>query len=90
MNKCTCLAPDTDTDTDTCGWCGILPEPAPIGAAPESLADRLAPVLADVALFTRLANDETVPAAGRYGAAYLARRAHDSARYTAQLWARGA
>jgi len=89
MTTCTCFTVPT-SGPETCGWCGILPEPAPIGPAPTSLADRLAPALADAASYQAVASDPMIPAFTRYTLFWMADKARETARATAQLWAIGA
>ena len=86
---CTCFTVSTNGPV-TCGWCGILPQPAAIGPAPTSLVARLAPALANIAVYERLARDPMLPAVTVDTLRWLASEARLSVRSSAELWAVGA
>ena len=89
MNACACFTVPTD-GPETCGWCGILPPAAIIGPAPTSLVARLAPALANIAVYERLARDPMLPAVTVDTLRWLASEARLSMRSSAELWAIGA
>ena len=86
---CTCYTVPTD-GPETCGWCGILPLRSPVPAAPTSLTARLAPALANIATFERLALDPMLPSVTIDTLHWLASEARLSMRSSAELWAIGA
>ena len=89
MNACTCFTVPTPGPV-YCGWCGILPPAAIIGPAPTLLVARLAPALANIATFERLALDPMLPAVTIDTLRWLASEARLSMRSSAELWAIGA